>query len=55
MDEIGGDEYYKAQLPEFFQGIHDPSGEYLSILNDYKLSSGLGASNSLMLNGTAIV
>ena len=49
-DDMGadGEGYYKAQLPEFFTGIHDPQGEYLSILNNYKLAAGMAPSTNLI-------
>jgi hypothetical protein len=40
----GDDGYYKAQLPEFFNSIHDPHGEYDSILSEYKESAGMNSS-----------
>jgi hypothetical protein len=49
-DDMGadGEGYYKAQMPEFFTGIHDPQGEYLSILNNYKMASGMAPSTNLL-------
>jgi hypothetical protein len=48
LSQQDGEGYYKAQLPEFFNSIHDPHGEYLSILNEYKQSAGIDTSRLSM-------